>query len=61
MGANSARLKRPRAHSRFRRPNVFRSGARGLHVPAKLPPESTKREARKRRATNGRVSPAAKS
>jgi len=28
----------------------FRSGARGLHVPAKLPGESAKHEARKRRA-----------
>jgi len=29
----------------------FRSAARGLHVPAELTPESTKREARKRRAS----------
>src|SRR5437667_6766062 len=28
----------------------FRSGARGLHVPARLTPESAKYEARKRRA-----------
>ena len=29
----------------------FRSAARGLHVPTRLTPESTKHEARKRRAS----------
>src|SRR6266850_3590222 len=29
----------------------FRSGARGLHAPTTLPPEPTKHEARKRRAS----------
>jgi hypothetical protein len=33
------------------RPTFFRSGARGLHVPAKLTREPTRREARKRRAS----------
>src|SRR5437016_6700131 len=40
-------------HSERSRPTFFRSAARGLHVPAKLPPDLTKREARKRR-TNER-------
>ena len=35
------------------RPTFFRSGARGLHVPARLPTAPTEREARKRR-TNER-------
>src|SRR5689334_4227692 len=36
--------------NRFHR-TFFRSAARGLHVPARLTRESTKREARKRRAS----------
>src|ERR1041385_5444828 len=37
------------------RPTFFRSAARGLHVPTKLTPEPTKREARKRRANERHV------
>ncbi len=44
--------KRPALDNRFHR-TFFRSGARGLHVPAGLAPEATKHEARKRR-TNER-------
>jgi hypothetical protein len=39
----------------------FRSAARGLHLPDRLTPESAEHEARKRQATNGRKSAAAKS
>jgi len=46
--------------NRFHR-TFFRSAARGLHVPATLTREPAKHEARKRRATNGRESAAAKS
>src|ERR1041385_3189748 len=37
--------------SRMVRLTFFRSAARGLHVPARLTPEATKHEARKRRAS----------